>query len=154
MSCSLETIRKGIVGSWKLVSYVSKPVNGDGPTRYPLGEDARGYIFYTPEGYMSAQLMASGSKPYTTQDPYRAADDEAADAACHFLAYSGPYEVLLQEGVAFMKHHMDLALVPNWTGNYQLRKCDLKGDELTLSPDRPWLMDGVLVNQYLTWKRV
>ena len=30
----------------------------DGNVIYPLGEDAKGFIMYNPDGYMSAQIMA------------------------------------------------------------------------------------------------
>ena len=38
------------------VSYVEKPVDGSKPI-HPLGENPMGIIMYTPDGYMSAQLM-------------------------------------------------------------------------------------------------
>ena len=37
------------------VSYVT--VDDSGNRDYPLGEDAAGLILYTPQGWMSAQLM-------------------------------------------------------------------------------------------------
>lgn len=82
----LVEIRNGLVGTWKLVSYASKPAGKDGPIEYPLSKDARGYIIYTADGYMSAQIMRPGSNPYSTVDPFAIADDEAADAARHYLA--------------------------------------------------------------------
>ena len=45
-----------LVGAWELVSYVEKPLNGS-PPNYPMGERPMGIIMYTPDGYMSAQLM-------------------------------------------------------------------------------------------------
>ncbi|KUL91545.1 hypothetical protein ZTR_01579 [Talaromyces verruculosus] len=138
----LVEIRKSLVGTWKLVSYTSKPARKDGPIEYPLGKDARGYIIYTADGYMSAQIMRPGSKPYSTMDdPFAIADDEAADAARHYLAYTGPFEVIEHEGKVAVKHHTNLALVPNWAGNHQLRFCELEGNELVLMPTQPWRLN-------------
>ena len=41
------------------MSYVEKPVDGSAPF-YPMGEEPQGIIMYTPDGYMSAQLMHPG----------------------------------------------------------------------------------------------
>jgi hypothetical protein len=49
-------LRDQLIGAWKLVSYVEKPVDGSAPS-YPLGENAQGIIMYTPDGYVSAQLI-------------------------------------------------------------------------------------------------
>lgn len=146
---ALVEIRKALVGTWKLVSYISKPAGGDGPIEYPLGKDARGYIIYTADGYMSAQIMRPGSKPYSTADPFAIADDEAADAARHYLAYTGPFEVTEHEGRIALKHHANLALVPNWAGDHQLRFCELKGSELVLMPTQPWKMNVSKARSYI-----
>ncbi|KAJ5087699.1 hypothetical protein N7456_011315 [Penicillium angulare] len=151
---SANEIQQGLVGTWKLISLISKPVNSDGPIGYPLGKDAQGYLFYSAQGYMAATLMSPGAKEYTTTDPYNASDDEAGEAARNFMSYSGPFEVFFQDGQSFVKHHTDVSLVPNWAGKHQIRQVDLNGDELVLSPDRPWELNGILVNQYLTWKRL
>jgi hypothetical protein len=48
--------RERLVGAWKLVSYVEKPVDGSAPF-YPHGRGAAGHHHDTPDGYMPAQLM-------------------------------------------------------------------------------------------------
>lgn len=138
---ALTKTRIGLIGTWKLVSYTSKPVGKDGPIEYPLGKDAMGYLIYTADGYMSAQIMRPGSRPYSTEDPFAIADDEAADAARHYLAYAGPFEVIEHEGKVAVKHHAKLALVPNWADGHQLRFCELEGDELVLMPTQPWKLN-------------
>ncbi len=52
-------LRERLIGAWKLVSYVEEPVDGSAPF-YPMGEEPQGIIMYTPDGYMSAQLMHPG----------------------------------------------------------------------------------------------
>ena len=52
-----KTLLEQVIGTWSLVSYQS--TDKDGNVIYPLGEDAKGFIMYNPDGYMSAQIMAS-----------------------------------------------------------------------------------------------
>ncbi len=54
-----KTLHEQLVGAWKLVSYVEKPTDGSEPF-YPMGTEPQGIIMYTPDGYMSAQLMRPG----------------------------------------------------------------------------------------------
>jgi Lipocalin-like domain len=49
-------MRDHLIAAWELVSYVEKPLNGS-LLNYPMGESPMGIIMYTPDGYMSAQLM-------------------------------------------------------------------------------------------------
>jgi len=49
----MKTLRERLIGAWKLVSYVEKPVDGSAPF-HPMGEKPEGIIMYTPDGYMSA----------------------------------------------------------------------------------------------------
>jgi len=68
-------IRDRLVGGWRLTGY---KVTADGKTEHPLGEEPRGAILYTPDGYMSAQLAGPGPYP----------DEDLPDA--YYIAYSGP----------------------------------------------------------------
>ena len=43
-----KTLRKRLIGAWKLVSYVEKPTDGSAPF-YPMGEEPQGIIMYTPD---------------------------------------------------------------------------------------------------------
>lgn len=87
---------------------------------------------------MSAQLMTPKAKRYTADDIFQPPTEEAADAARHYLAYSGPYELFEQDSKPVLKHHIDLSLAPNWAGHHQLRRCEWEGDELVLGPVSPW----------------
>lgn len=141
MSVNIDQIRSSLVGTWKLHSYVSRPCGQDGPVGYPMGKDVQGYIIYSSDGFMSAQLMTPGSVNYSSEDFLHPKQDEAADAARHYLAYSGPFEILEREGKPVVKHHTDISVVPNWAGHHQLRFCDWRGDELTLGPLEPCIVN-------------
>ena len=85
-------LRTNLIGAWTLQSYETTSVDGS-TTMYPLGNDAHGIIMYTPDGYMSAQIMRSQRTPFDRNDPHLANDDELAAAAEGYFHYAGPYTV-------------------------------------------------------------
>lgn len=143
------SLRDQLIGAWELVSYVERPVDG-GPDRYPMGEQPRGIIMYTPDGYMSAQLMAPDRPLFASGDWFDATDAELRAEATGYIAYSGPFHVDEQGNLT---HTMQVSLFPNWLGQTQPRVVDLQGDTLRLSTAAPIRSGGAVVNSYLTWRR-
>jgi Lipocalin-like domain len=144
-----DTLRANIVGAWTLQSYQSSAIDGSDVT-FPLGVDARGIIMYTPDGYMSAQIMRAGRTPFDRDDPHLAHDNELAAAAAGYLSYSGPYAVV-DDGL--IAHHVELSLLPNWIGGIQYRTARLQDSQLELSPQEPLLIHGQRRNAKLVWRR-
>lgn len=101
-----KSMREQVIGTWALVSYETQDAAGN--TIYPLGKDAKGFIMYNPDGYMSAQLMASGRPAYKSGDLHTGTPEEMAEAAHGYLAYSGPFEV--DEEKQELTHHMDVSM--------------------------------------------
>ena len=87
-----EKLRDQLIGAWKLVSYVEKPVDGSEPF-HPLGEHPMGIILYTPDDYMSAQLMRPDRQPFASGDRFDGTADEYQQEAPTYIAYSGPFHV-------------------------------------------------------------
>jgi hypothetical protein len=144
-----DTLRANIVGAWTLQSYESSAIDGSDVT-FPLGVDARGIIMYTPDGYMSAQIMRAGRTPFDRDDPHLAHDNELAAAAAGYLSYSGPYAVV-DDGL--IAHHVELSLLPNWIGGIQYRTARLQDSQLELSPAEPLVIHGQRRNAKLVWRR-
>src|SRR5260370_33298970 len=71
-------LREQLIGAWKLVSYIETPMDGS-PTRYPMGEKGQGIIMYTPDGYMSAQLMKPGRRNFASGDWFKGTPEEYAE---------------------------------------------------------------------------
>lgn len=142
-------LRERLVGAWRLVSYEIRPRDG-GTITYPLGRDARGWILYTPDGYMSAQLMAAGRPPYADGDLQGGSVEERAAAAHGYIAYSGPFNV---DDDGTLTHEMDVSLYPNWIGNVQQRVVSLDGDRLQLGTTAPIRIGGREVEPVLVWAR-
>jgi Lipocalin-like domain len=105
---------------------------------------------YTPDGYMSAQLMRSGRPLFSGDDMQLAPEHELAAAASGYLTYAGPYNVVRDGLIA---HHVEVSLLPNWIGGTQYRAARLCGSVLELSPPDPVLIDGQHRNLRLVWLR-
>jgi hypothetical protein len=143
-------LREQLIGAWRLVSYVEKSVDGN-PDRLPMGKEPKGLILYTPDGYMSAQLMTPGRALFASGDWFEATPEEFEEEATGYVAYSGPFHV--DETKRTLTHSMDVSLFPNWIGQTQPRIVSIEGDELHLSTAAPVKSGGASVMAYLTWKR-
>jgi hypothetical protein len=146
---SADDLRTNLIGAWVLQSYEARSVDGS-DVIYPLGVNPRGIIMYTPDGYMSAQLMRSDRPRFSGDDMHLAPDNELAAAASGYLTYSGPYSVVRDGLIA---HHVEVSLLPNWIGETQYRAARLNGSVLELSPPEPVLIDGQARNARLVWYR-
>ncbi len=141
--------RQEILGAWRLISYAVRPIDGT-PIEYPFGEDAEGFLIYTEDGYMSAQLMRRHRPPYDHPTGAGGTTEQSAAAARGYLAYSGPFD--LDETTGTVKHHASISLYPNWVGRDQIRHGDLCDGRLTLVAD---IKDesGSKARATLTWGR-
>lgn len=134
-----------LVGAWRLVTYEAHA--GD-EVSYPLGEDASGYIMYTPDGYMSVLIMASGRPNFASDDILGGTDEEKLEAASTFLSYCGRYEFLGDRVV----HKIETASYPNRVGTEQTRFIQLEGDVLLLTTP-PMVIHGTSRSGRLRWER-
>src|SRR5258708_13105628 len=87
-----KSLREQLIGAWKLLSYVETPVDGS-PKRFPMGENAQGIIMYTPDGYMSAQLMTPGRRQFASGDWFKGTPQEYSEEGGGYIAYSAPCHV-------------------------------------------------------------
>jgi hypothetical protein len=147
MSASL---RDKLIGAWKLISYVEKPVDGSAPF-YPFSEAPQGIIMYTPDGFMSAQLCPPNRVPFASGDWFKGTPQEYEAEASSYIAYTGPFNV--DEQKQTLTHSMFSSLFPNWIGQTQPRVVKVEGDFLYLSTASPIQSKGKSVNSYLQWKR-
>jgi hypothetical protein len=144
------SLRDALVGAWRLVSCVETDV-ATGEVFLPMGEQPQGFILYTPDGYMSAQLSAADRPDFAGGDMYRGTPEDHVAAGISYLAYSGPYHV--DEARGTVEHEMAVSLFPNWKGQRQVRVAKLDGEQLVLATDRPSLFAGSLKTARITWRR-
>jgi hypothetical protein len=144
------SLREALIGAWRLVSCVEADVE-TGEIFLPMGPNPAGFILYTPDGYMSAQLSSPDRADFAGGDMYRGEPEDYVAAGVSYLAYSGPYRV--DETQRTVEHGMAVSLFPNWQGQRQLRIPELDGDTLVLVTDRPSLFAGSLKTARITWRR-
>jgi hypothetical protein len=143
-------LREQLIGAWRLVSYIESPVDGS-PKRFPMGEKAQGIIMYTPDGYMSAQLMTPGRRNFASGDWFKGTPEETAEEASGYIAYSGPFHV--DEDRQSLTHSMNVSLFPGWIGQTQPRVVKIDGNRLHLSTASPIKSGGTDVMADLIWER-
>jgi hypothetical protein len=53
-----ERLQARLVGVWRLVSYTDEQEGHE--DSFPIGPEPEGFLIYTPDGFVSAQLMKPG----------------------------------------------------------------------------------------------
>jgi hypothetical protein len=144
------SLREALIGAWQLVACVETDVE-TGEIFLPMGPHPAGFILYTPNGYMSAQLSSPDRADFASGDMYRGTPEDYVAAGTSYLAYSGPYRV--DEARRTVEHGMAVSLFPDWQGQRQLRIPELDGDTLVLATDRPTLFAGSIKTARITWRR-
>jgi len=137
--------KSDLVGVWQLESFELR--SSDGQRTYPMGSDAKGYINYTEEGFMSVAIMQQGRRPFESNDIRGGTIEERAEAAGGYLSYCGSYEVKQDEVV----HHIEVSLFPNWISADQVRLCEIEGERITLST-HPFFVGGKMQTAHLVWR--
>jgi len=128
-----EIMSQVFIGVWKLVSIEYH--RGD-RIFYPK-DHFRGYIIYTPNGYMSVHIMASKRHHFRSEDWLNGTPEEYAASGKTYTGYCGRYEV--RENTVI--HHVEMSHFPNWVGTDFVRYFDVHGDTLTLRTP-PMLIEG------------
>ena len=132
------SLQQRLVGTWRLESYISYPSSSSKIQRptCPLTRNVTGFIMYTPDGYMLAQMLIPGQKKFE-----RGAGDEQqwCEAAERFFAYFGPYYIS-DEGPGrrdILRHTFPVCNLPGWIGDVQIRTYQFEdyGDVLVLGSE-------------------
>lgn len=119
-----------LVGAWKMERM--EVTDAEGKVSYPMGEKPIGYILYTPDGYMAAEVMMGEPEKFAEDDRTGASESEKAKAFDNFLAYGGPYEYKGDH----LLHHVEVSSFPNYVGTTQKRNITWTGeDTMILSTD-------------------
>jgi hypothetical protein len=134
-----------LVGVWRLESL--ELCSSDGQKTFPMGRDAKGYINYTEDGFVSVAIMQQGRRRFGSNDLPGGTMQEQAEAAAGYLSYCGTYEVKQDQVI----HHIEISLFPNWISVDQIRSYEIEGDRLTLST-QPFLVAGKEQTAHLVWR--
>lgn len=134
------SLRETLVGAWKLESYIAYPTP-QSPIRrptYPMTKNVTGFIMYTPDGYMSAQMLIPGQQSFKRGE---GEEPQWAEAGKRFFAYCGPYYIT-NEGVGreeVLRHTFQVCNLPGWIGDIQIRthRFEENGQVLVLGSEEP-----------------
>ncbi len=116
---------------------------------YPLGRYPEGFLIYTPDGVVSAQLMKPGRSRFQSTDWHEGTPAEYKEAGSGYIAYCGVFEV--DEENETVTHIPSVALLPNLIHERQLRLVTLNDEILTLRAEGSPKTNGV--TSVLHWKR-
>ncbi len=136
------------IGVWRLVSFELR--SSDGATSLPYGDHPHGYIFYTPEGYMSCVFMRAGRPDFASSDALGGSTEEKAQAMESFFSYCGSYEIQGSDVV----HHIEASWFPNWSGGDLRRFYQFDGRRLILTGSTPQVFQGQERTAIIVWVRV
>ncbi len=143
------SMARELIGVWRLVSYTEEQ-NGreDG---HPMGATPEGYLIYTADGFVSAQLMKPRRSLLQSRDWQGGTPEEDQEAGSGYIAYCGAYEVDEEKGT--VTHIPSVALLPNLIHQRQLRLASFSGERLTLRVVSARSEDEVIVTSRLEWQR-
>jgi len=140
------TSAEQLIGTWQLVRW--ETTYDDGRTIYPMGEDAKGFILYAPDGHMSAVLFRADRPHFTTGEALTASDAEKVAGWDSFYSYGGPYRI---EGDTVI-HTVAHCIYPNWLGQEQVRGISFDGDHLVLTTPPQNTRRGTQTSRVI-WRR-
>ena len=123
-------------GTWRLLEYTFH--HEDGAIERPWGDEVSGYLLYTPQGYMSANLSPAHRNWRFRRARLKAEVPAAEEGGMvrlarrgvprDYIAYSGRFE--LKDGMII--HHVEVSLFPHWVGFPQHRYYQFTEDQLIL----------------------
>jgi hypothetical protein len=148
--CPGGSVAGQLTGVWALTSYVDE--QPDHEDVHPFGPEPEGFLMYTADGFVSAQLMRPGRPSFSSSDWHHGTPQEYQASGSGYIAYCGMYEV--DEENATVTHIPSVSLLPNLIHGRQCRTIDLQGDRLVLRAAGTPVAGGVYVTSRLEWKRV
>ncbi|KAB8208719.1 Lipocalin-like domain-containing protein [Aspergillus parasiticus] len=149
--------RSKLIGTWVLLEYRTESLKSK-QVEWPFGSSPKGILIYSPEGYMSAQVMRPGTAKHEGQEFLSGTDEELAVAMRHYLAYSGRFTVpdmaSTEKSTRRVIHEVEMSSYPNWIGTTQERVAHIEGDILELSTVHPLVISGIEQRSFLTWRKL
>ncbi len=144
-------------GTWRLLEYSFH--HEDGAVEHPWGDQVAGYLIYSPQGFMSANLSPAHRswrfRRARLKAEVPAADDQGKSRFVRrgvprdYIAYSGRFQIENDHII----HHVEVSLFSHWVGLPQVRHYQFSSNQLTLrTPPINSGRDRVVAE--LRWERV
>lgn len=145
---SESEIRDRIVGTWKLVSTEQTLTNGSTQPFPEYGPHGKGFLMYTRDGYMCADLANPDRAKWA--DAVHPTMEEKVAAADGTFAYCGRYEIDVKQNR--IVHLPEVATDPGYVGSRQIRPYKFEDGRLVLG-DVETQEPGV-VRWKIVWEKV
>jgi Lipocalin-like domain len=147
MPAAENSVRNQLIGTWELVSCTATNDEDPSDLVHTWTERAQGILIYSPDGYVSVMLQVPGETPFTGDALGRP-----------FIAYGGAYSVDEEDGnKPILYHNMRHASLLKWLGDTQRRVVEFFEQDgkkqMSLSPERSVVVDGISRRSKLTWRR-
>ena len=113
-----------------------------------MGEDAKGFILYTTDGYMSAALFRGNRPDFVTGEALTASEAEKVAGWDSYYSYGGPFRIDGDRVIHTVAH----SIYPNWLGGTQVREISFEGDHLILTTPPQKTRRG-MQNSRVIWQR-
>jgi hypothetical protein len=129
-------------GTWKLISWINTDSGGN--QTFPYGKNPSGYLIYTADGYMAAQIMnpdrQQGNPDFPAEPAFSQTlpDSDRLTAYNTALSYCGTYSYSLE--TQRVVHHVKISLIPGWSGKDQPREFEFRDGKLILGSLRAKLI--------------
>jgi hypothetical protein len=143
---NLTTEQRRFLGFWKLVSNERRNENGDVVSSNP---GQKGYIIYTPAGFMMVHMMQPNRNPYAGAQP---TPEEARQTIRTYTNYFGPFYLHETDGYVVHDQVGSLNVGRNGPGPQQ-RFYQFSGNRLVLKPPPTYTPDGHTIQGTITWER-
>lgn len=124
-----EEIKHRVVGTWKLVSSQWTMKNGEKGYDPVVGRRGAGYLIYSADGHMCAELMNPDRPQW--KDNRKPTDQEKLSAFEGFFAYCGRYEIDAKKHL--LVHLPEVSLTQDYIGTQQIRPFRFEGARMIFS---------------------
>jgi hypothetical protein len=143
-----SSVRNRFIGTWKLVAAQETLRDGTVRPYKELGPHGQGYLIYSADGHMCAELM-NRDRPRWGDPP---TPDQKVASVDGFVSYCGRFEIDAANHV--MVHYPEVAWKPNYVGTKQSRPYTFEGGHLVYSAKTS--RDGApeVVQWRIEWEKV
>lgn len=143
----LTPTQRRLIGFWKQVSSERRSFDGTSVRSNP---PRIGFLIFTAAGHMAVHLMDPGRKKYAAAEP--TPQEAHAALSTYGSAYFGPYAV--NEAERYEVTRQIGTINPAQVGMNAQRHLEFVGDNRLILKPPPEMLDGQLVQGYVTWERV
>ena len=148
------SLSQSIRGTWELISFALWPHPNEDPATviYPMGPAPKGIHIFTPDGYISAQVLNPGQHDYQTPNPFGATEAEYAESSRRYMGWTGPFFIKESEdgNGAVLTFGVTVCDFPNSLGKTQERAVEIDMDGILVVRS----LKGAPVKMEFRWKRM